>query len=64
MKRKEALEQYKNVFDIISDCLEQAKELCKDHGYPVDIQTSAPENQLEIKGKTWAAPIKLTVYSE
>jgi len=65
MTREEALKQLKKVFDVISDCLEQVEEICRDHGYPVKIEAQAPEARLGVDEKKgeWIAPINLTVQS-
>ena len=65
MTREEALKQLRNVEDVISDCMEQAEQICMDHGYPVKIEMQAPKERLgvdEKKGK-WIVPINLTVQS-
>lgn len=66
MTREEALKQLRNVEDVISDCMEQAEQICYDHGYPVKIEMETQEERLgvdEKKGK-WVVPIHLAVQSK
>lgn len=66
MDKETAKEQHESVANVIWGALEQAEEICADHGYPVNINGSAPGGgalDFNSKDGTWSATITLKVAS-